>query len=325
MRKFLLSILSIFAIATVIAQQQIDVPTVYRWEGSYLGVSGRVGMASLDYKLNSLGEKGDRSNQMGYGVDFQYSYYFDNHWGYTVGLGFSKYASVGKLAGGISDGSYYNLGMLVDDDLAGRPIDFELRARLSNLEERQTTFFLDVPIMGMYQTRFGEEEKWGMYGGLGVRLQFPFQTRYKIRNGSASEMNVSGYYAGIPVDMGSPSQPPVPQHGYGTITDPNATLGWGDKARLRMGVAATAELGFMLALGEGVDLMIGGYIDYGLTSVKKNGKKGLLTAPDVYHPHADNKIGNGISYNNMLNSDVSGKVKPVSFGGKIALRFQMGK
>lgn len=297
----------------------------YRWGGSYLSISGSVGVSGLDYELNSLGENGSGSSKLGFGVDFRYSYYFDNHWGFATGLGISRYANEGKLAGSIADGSYFNLGMLTDDDLAGRPIDFELRARLSNLEERQTTFFLDVPIMLMYQTRFGEEEKWGMYGGVGVKLQFPFSTKYKIRNGSNSQLNVSGYYPGIPVDMGAPSEPPVPQHGYGTISDPNSIHDWDGDGSFKMGVAGTIDLGVIIGMGESTDLMIGGYLDYGLTNVKKNGNRGLLSAPEKYHPAADSNIGNGITYNGMMHSDVTGKIKPVSFGGKITLRFKMGQ
>jgi len=323
MRKFylFLCVWGLIGAIGAYAQEKDTIPNERK--GSYLSFSGRVGVGGLDYSLNSLGEKGSQSNKLGYGFEFLYSYYINNHWGFSTGIGISRYVSVGKLKGGIADESYYKLGMLVDDDYAERPTDFELRARISNLEEKQTTFFLDVPIMLLYQTRFGEEEKWGMYGGLGVKLQFPFNTKFKIQKGNNSQLNVSGYYAEIPTDMGSPSNPPVPQHGYGTITDPNASLHWNGKGKLKMGVAATADLGFIIGIGEDRDLLIGGYMDYGFTNVKKGANQGLFTAPSVYHPYADNHIGNGIQYNGMLNSNVTGKIKPIAFGGKIAIRFKM--
>jgi len=292
-------------------------------KSSYISVSGSVGSSGFNYKLNSLNEKGDRSTKLGYGIDVKYSYYFNTHWGIATGIGLSRYATEGKLNGSMTDGSYYSLGSLVDNDEEGRPRDFELRTRVNNLKEKQTSFLLEVPIMGMYQTRFGDEEKWGIYAGLGVKLQFPINTKFKIKNGANSQFNVSGYYAGIPTDMGSPSNPPVPQHGYGTITDPNASLDWDDKAKLKMSVAGTAEFGFLVDLGSDMDLMLGGYIDYGFTDMKKNGNQGLFTAPAVYHPVADNKIGNGITYNGMLNSNVTDKINAISFGGKIGLRFKL--
>ena len=297
-------------------------------KGSYFTVSGSVGSSSFDYKLNSLGEKGSRSGAMGYGIDLKYSYFFNSHWGVSTGVGISHYGSKGKLKGSLSDEKYIPLGNQIDNDDEGRPRDFELRARLTNLEEKQTAYTLDIPLMLSYQTRFGEEQRWGMYGGLGVKLQIPVSSKFKIQKGSESQFNVSGYYKDIPTDMGSPSNPPVPQHGYGTITNPNETLKWNDDSKLKLGVAGTAELGVMVDIGSGMDLMLGGYVDYGFTDVKKNGDQKLFTAPSVYHDmdyHTSRTpyIGKGIKYNGMLNSDVTDKVKLISFGGKVALRFKL--
>ena len=62
----------------------------------------------------------------------------------------------------MSDDKYMKLGnMTDDDDFSGHLREFELRARLKNLEEKQTAFLLDIPLLAMYQTHFGEEEKMG--------------------------------------------------------------------------------------------------------------------------------------------------------------------
>jgi len=297
-------------------------------KGSYLSVSLKAAGGGLDYKMYSsdLNEKGSRSNKMGYGLDVSYSYFFDKHWGVTSGLGFSRYASVGKLKGGMTDDKYFALGQLTDDDENGIPRDFELRARVSNLEEKQTVFFFEIPVMATYQTYFGEDKKWGMYGGLGVKLLLPVSPKFKIQNGQNSQLNVSGLYRqidGLPTDMGAPSNPPVPQHGFGTITNPNATLDWNDKAKLKMGVAGTADLGFLVTLDKSTDLTIGGYLDYGFSNLKKNADQKLFTAPAQYHPGADNQIGEGIQYNGMLNSSMTGKIKPIAFGVKVGVRFKL--
>jgi len=295
------------------------------FKGSYLTVSGSIGSSSLNYKLNSLGEKGNRSAALGYGIDVKYSYFFHPHWGVTSGVGISYYGTTGKLKGSLAEENYYNLGKLTDNDWQPAPKDFELRTRITNLEEKQTTYLLEIPLMASYHTYFREQGScWGIYGGLGAKLQLPVSSKFKIKKGDKSEFNVSGQYDGIPADMGSPLNPPVPQHGYGTITDPNGILSWDDKAKLKMGVAATAEVGVLFSLGKTTDLAVGGYIDYGLKNRKKNGKQGLFTAPSTYHPSADNHIGEGIRYNGMLNSNITGKIRPISFGVKIALKFKMG-
>lgn len=224
----------------------------------------------------------------------------------------------------MSDDKYMKLGnMTDDDDFSGHSREFELRARLKNLEEKQTAFLLDIPLLAMYQTHFGEEEKWGMYAGLGVKLQIPVKAKYKVEGNTASELNVSGYYPHIPSDVGSPSEAPVPHHGFGTINDPGCELDWSGKNKLKLGVAGTAELGFLFTLGEDTDLLLGGYIDYGFTNMKKKKDQELLSTPASYHPDGNMTVGKGIPYNGMMNSNVTDKVKVMSFGVKLGVRFKL--
>lgn len=293
-------------------------------KGSYLTISGSVGSSRLDYTINGLNQPGETKGILGYGIEIKYSYFFTGNWGITSGIGVASYGAKGKWKGGITENSYFNLGTLTDNDPGNGPVDYELRARVSNLEEKQTVYMVEIPLMLSYQTYFNcESSCWGLYGGVGAKLQLPVSSTFSIQNGSDSQLNISGYYSGIPVDMGSPGNPPVPQHGYGTITDPGSAHGWDDDADLKTGVAATAELGVMFSLGRTTDLKVGGYIDYGLTDIKKSNSKGLVTAPAAYHPAADNNIGNGIRYNGMLNSDITGRIKPFSFGAKVALYFKL--
>lgn len=297
---------------------------------SYLTVSGGVGSSTFRYKLNyqieGFEEKGKRNAKPGYEIDVRYSYFFNRHWGFSTGVGISRYATTGKLKGDMSNEKYMKLGnMIDDDDFSGHPREFELRARLKNLEEKQTAFLLDVPLMAMYQTRFGEKENWGLYAGLGIKLQIPVKAKYKVQGNTATELNVSGYYPHIPSDVGSPSESPVPHHGFGTINDPGKELDWSGKNKLKLGVAGTAELGFMVSLNEDkdIDLLLGGYIDYGFTNMKKKKAQGLLSSPASYHPEGNKIVGQGIPYNGMLNSNVTDKVKVMSFGVKLGLRFKL--
>ena len=93
---------------------------------SYLTVSGGVGSSSLRYDLNyqieGLQEKGSRDNKLGYEVDIRYSYFFNPHWGVATGVGISRYATVGRLRGYMSDDNYMKLGNIIDDDyFSGHP------------------------------------------------------------------------------------------------------------------------------------------------------------------------------------------------------------
>lgn len=113
---------------------------------SYLTVSGGVGSSSLRYDLNyqieGLQEKGSRDNKLGYEVDIRYSYFFNPHWGFATGVGISRYATVGRLKGDMSDDKYMKLGnMIDDDDFSGHPREFELRARLKTWKKSKQLFF----------------------------------------------------------------------------------------------------------------------------------------------------------------------------------------
>jgi len=286
---------------------------------SYFSVSGSAGSSSLQYKL---GSEGSRESKLGYGVQLGYSYFFNPHWGLSTGVGLSHYKSIGKLKGDLGVNDYMNLGNRVDDDdISGNPRDYELRARIGNWRESQTALLLEIPLMGMYQTRFGDSERWGMYGGLGVKLQIPINAKYEVQENS--QLNISGYYPHSNIDKGAPGLPPVPQHGYGTTEDVKGSLGWKDDIGLKVGVAGSAELGFLVDLGSDLDLMLGGYIDYGFINIQKNKTDNLLIAPATYHPGANNRIGDGIDYKGILDSNKTDKVNLLSFGVKLGLKFKL--
>ena len=287
-------------------------------KGSYFTGSATLGSSSIKYDL----ENGSRKSGFGYGVQAGYSYYFNPNWGIATGVGITHYQSKGTF-GSLTNENYFNLGNQVDDDdISGETRNYELRARLGNWKEKQTTFVLDIPIMGVYQTRFGDDKQWGFYGGLGVKLQIPVNTKFKIEN-NGGQMNVSGYYKDILIDMGAPGNPPVSQHGFGTIDNANSVLTQEGSSKLKIGIAGTVEAGLLFDLQNDMDLLLGGFLDYGFSDIKKSNQKGLITAPDQYLPGANNQIGKGIGYNYMLNSDVTGKVNLISFGVKVGLRFKL--
>lgn len=288
-------------------------------KGSYFSVSGNLGSSALHYDLN---DAGTRKSKTGYGVQLGYSYFFNPNWGVHTGIGISHYKTAGRLNGNLDTNDYLSLGNQIDDDIiSGEPQNYQLRARLANWQENQTAFLLEIPLMGMYQTRFGQAERWGVYGGLGVKLQVPVKAEYEVQGGS--RLNISGYYPHNNIDKGAPGLPPVIQHGFGTVEDVKESLGWKDDLGLKLGVAATAEAGFLIDLGNDLDLMLGGYIDYGFTNIRKNKTDELLIAPSSYLPGANNHIGNGIEYQGILNSNKVDKVRLISFGVKLGLRFKL--
>jgi outer membrane protein OmpA-like peptidoglycan-associated protein len=307
--------------------------------GSFLTISGGIGGGGFQYTPKGLKSDGVSRDRLGWNANIGYSYYFNRHWGIATGVGVSYHRTIGKFNESFfKDTNYYDLGYHIDDDQRIQDPDmknFQLRLRTKNWEEEQKAYFIEIPLMAMFQDKFGETQRHGIYAGLGVKLQIPIVSTYRVLDGKNDEdlrLNISGRYYNDPtLDWGAPDpnntevlQPAHFAHGFGTITNPSS-LNWKGDVNLKMSVAAVAELGFLFGLSKRVDLTVGGYFEYGLNNIKNGANKAFLEAPDQYLPAANDKFGNGISYNGMINTDVTKKVNLMAYGAKIGLRIKLGK
>ena len=293
---------------------------------SFLKASISLGGAGFNYKLNeSLNEKGTTDLRLGWGVHAEYNYYLSDKFALGTGLSLSHYAPYTKFKGEITSDKFYNLGKQYDDDdISGGPRNYELRARVANVQEKHSVYFLEIPLKAIYQTYFNDNKDWGFYGEFGAKALFPVSSRFKLQDMNNTQLNVSGYYKDIDIDFGAPGLPPVNQHGFATEDGlENRLANNKGNTDLKLNFALTAEIGILKELSDDMDLTLGAFIDYGLTDTKK-GEKGLFSPPENYLPNARHKVGEGITYNGMINSDIVKSVKPISFGIKIGLRFRMG-
>ena len=322
MRKFIYASAIFMVSFTVLGQN---------YAGSFLTVAGGIGGGGFQYTPKGINSDGISKDKFGWNAKVGYSYYFTPQWGLSTGVGISYYRTVGKYNTVFSQNEFYALGKHVDDDfVAGRPTNYELRVRLANWEEEQKSYFFEIPLMVMFKHKFGETQRHGFYFGLGAKLQIPIiSSTYRVldgKNTTDKRLNVSGRYGDDPtLEFGSPTNPDLSYHGFGSIYNPGSTLDWRGNLNLKMSIAGTAELGFLFGLHPRVDLMVGGYFDYGFNNIKKGNNPALLTAPDKYLPAANGKIGNGIGYNGMINSDVTNKVNLMAYGGRIGLQIKLGR
>jgi outer membrane protein OmpA-like peptidoglycan-associated protein len=181
----------------------------------------------------------------------------------------------------------------------------------------------------VYEHRFGETKRYGLYAALGGKLQIPVQSKFSVSDGKYpqdSRLNVSGFYRNNGnLELGAPGDPDLSQHGFGTIINPKEALDWKGDIKLKNSYALTGDLGVLVGLTEQFDLALGIYADYGINDIKKEGNQPLLKANGSYLPGAEQHIGKGITYSGLINSDRSSDVKLLSFGVKIGLRFKLGK
>ena len=299
--------------------------------GSFLTIAGGAGGGGFQYIPKGINADGTNKDKFGWNAKLGYSYYFHPNWGLFTGVGISHYRTIGKYNTDFIKEEFYSLRKEIDDDfVAGAPTSFDLRVRLSNWEEEQKGYFIEVPLMLMFQYKLGETKKHGFYIGLGAKLQIPIiSSTFRVldgKNESDLRLNVSGKYDGDPtLELGGPGDPGIPGHGFGSIFNPGTALSWNGDLNLKMSVAGTAELGFLFGLHPRVDLMIGGYFDYGFNNIKKGDNAAFMDAPQQYHPEANGYVGRGISYNGMINSDRTDKVNLMAYGGRIGLQIKLGK
>ena len=291
-------------------------------KGSYASANLNVGLTSLNFTVTeSNGSTAKASNKIGIGLNAKYNYYFNKHIGIGTGLGFSTYKSRASFNGSLNE---HALGSYVDDDVSGAPGNFKLRARIENIEEKQNIFFLEIPITVLYQTRFSYG-KWGAFGSVGIKVLMPVSRKFEVVKNATSKLNVSGFYSDNTqnFEIGAPGTPPVPQHGFGTVDNPAASLNWKGNIEMKTAYALTFDFGALHRLTNESDLFFGPYIDYILNDIK-NKNIPLLTGPaGSYHPDANNNIGKGIVYNGLINSEYTDKVIPFSIGIKIGVRFKL--
>ena len=311
-----IAILLITALLTLVAVSQE--------KGSYISVSGVFGTSHLNYTFHGVSANSSICPLLGGNATIDYSYYFTQHWGLSLGVGSTLNRTKGKYAEDVKS-SYFNLGNQIDPNVIQGDDNYELRVRLYDWNERQKIFFIDIPLMVQYQTKF-DNKRHGVYFAVGAKVQIPIMAEYKVIDGNYSQnshLNVSQYFN----DAGEIGVNYIAtHHGFGTIHNPEASLGWFGDLKLKPSYAGVAEVGVLFGLARRLDLVLGAYFDYGFNNIKdsKDDVK-FLEAPAEYLPSAEGKIGEGIAYNGFINSDRTEKVSTMTYGLKAGLKIKLGK
>jgi len=306
-RKVVLVLFFAFIAVAVNAQEK----------GLHLTLSGTIGGANLGYITDT-----DVKSRfgLGFGGNIGAQYFFTQHWGLSLGVGVTRYKS---------SAVYYNkygFKNMVDNSMYAN-VPYDLHIGLDDWKEIQKSLFLEIPLMALYQKKWGKKEGFGMYFGLGAKLQLPVlkkTNKYEVK--SESELFISGYYPSYDLTIDD-----MADYGFGTTrnTDYNGQFD------LKIGVAATAELGFLIKLSRRWDLMLGVYADYSFLNMKgkNNTDYEFLVGPEgngnTIHPSVIdqyvNFVGERVEYNGYLGSTTVEKVHPIAIGGKLGIRLKLGK
>lgn len=289
-------------------------------KGFFLTGAGSLGMNSFRYTLDV-----DHSStpKVGYGGAIGVQYYFTPNWGVATGVGLSFYNSKATFSTSWNDNSkYYSFEGMYDNDPLVPNEQYILRLGLNNWTETQQAYFLEVPLMLMYQTRWGLKKTIGMYFGIGAKVQIPIlNEEFSVEN--ESELSVLGYYPASGMTLGDDYQ----RTNYGFGKDNH--IGYSGDLDLKTGFAASGEIGFLFDISPRLDLTVGAYLDYGFTDIRKGNKTngGYLIEPEngTKTIQPSDYIGDNLQYNGYVNSYAVDKVNLLSYGAKVGVRVKLGK
>lgn len=296
MKKVFLILGTFFVMTMVHAQEK----------GLHLTLGGGLGWTNFTYNLNGGSYKGN----LGYGGTIGAQYFFNRHWGISLAGQFYAYNTQSR---------YGNKLFTFANQIDNEKDMYDFRLRLKNWVENQTTYFVEIPLMVMYQHKFGKQEKHGIYFGVGAKVQIPVgKSTFKREDGTVA---TSGFYPKWNLTLGEDGYSvPMPHHAFGT----NENRDWSGENELKVSYGAVGEFGFLFGLGRRVDLTIGAEADYGFRNIKKQNKD--FVGPIAGVTQQDGSyVAENVYYNGVLNSTEIKNIHPFSIRGKVGLRIKLGK
>ena len=263
-------------------------------KGLYLALFESFGATTLGYTADTYVKS---SFNLSNGTTIKTQYFFTRNWGVSIGVGFAFYKSE------IHYNNTFTFKFM--DDAPPTPCDLTLT--LDNWKETQKSYFLEIPLMAMYQKKVEFLEKIGIYFGFGAKLQLPFlSNKYEVSQNS--KLSVIGYYPDydLTIDYSDDNR-------FGTDDT-------GD-FKMKLGLSASVELGILISLHKRCDLVLDTYVDYALLDMQGNNMETYLISLST----TDKLVRDRIQYNGLLNSASVYKVKPWSVGAKVGVRVKLGK
>jgi outer membrane protein OmpA-like peptidoglycan-associated protein len=307
-------------------------------KGVHLAISGNYGCNVFNYKLDN---KSHSNYPASGGTGLALQYFFTENWGISFGLECFSYNGRATYSNNWQrDSKHYTVEHLLE----GRPImlpngqttilneDYTLRLSVQNWTERQHGYVLNIPLLAQYQTKWGAKEMIGMYWAAGFKFQIPVSEQtFSVEEGA---LQVIKYYPAYGLAVGTDNN--APTHGAGITDDYDFGSRYNGTMKFKgLSMALCGELGMLFSFSRRVDFGVGAYLDYGFLNVKLRDAHatGNLMMPNTndnkeIDPHAlddAQKVGDGLTYNGLLQSAAVNRVNLLAFGAKATLRIKLTK
>jgi len=250
-------------------------------EGHNLFINAGGGIHQLKYQLNNGTSKGGVGTILNAG----YSYFFNNNWGVSAGIGLQTLKSEATLNYMVKS---------PDSDTDGDT--YELRTNYKDWKEEQNAYTADIPIALNF--KYDIDSHVGLTTSIGGKFSIPFRTTYKATGGT---ITTTGYYSQWNVEFSD-----LPEQRFTTY----ANRPTGD-ITLKPTFSFIADIGATFKISKAIALYTGAYTSYGIISMLKNNAK------PIYQ-----KDG---TYNGILSSYQSNNLIPMTLGVKLGVVWNMIK
>lgn len=251
----------------------------------FISLYGGYGLSTLKYSP-SFGEYKSGSSYT-FGAD--YYYFFNPHWGFSVGLNYSNYKSTFNTTTNTS-------WKAVDSENES----FDLLAAWNGWVEEHNISSLGIPIIGRYKYQFNP--KWSMMAGAGLKVAYLTGNSVKVTDGTVV---LSGYYPRLNVYYEN-----VPAQGFTTQTFREES-----EFDASINLSAVAELGASYHFNEAWAVNLTTYIDYGLTNLATKSQEPLIS----YESQSNTPIYNSVNNSNTINNETS-----LAIGAKLGVFYDFG-
>lgn len=228
--------------------------------------------------------------------DFQYAYFFNEHWGLGLGVSVSDIFAKATM----------NFNTVIpqyepDQEFNQGTTLYDLYIRGNDIREKQNVFALEIPLQAQFEWKFNE--KIGIYAALGVKAYIPLYAR---NNGPKTQgtFESEGYepytdcwYRDMPNHFGSGAYSIVGGPNIGMASKYNPTNGSSKDARqyrMRASCDLIADFGALFTMSPKTDFYLGAYCGVGFMDILPKNKTPFVSA------NADNTI----QMNGTLGSDV---------------------
>ena len=209
--------------------------------------------------------------------DFQYAYFFNEHWG--LGLGVTLSDIHAKSTMDFDKVIEYFPGNEINNDQTYYDIYFVGKS----VVEKQNVLALEIPLQAQFEWRFNKVA--GIYAALGAKTYLPLRAR-NFGNGTGTlttsgyEEYTDSYYHDMDnhFDTETYIKQSGPEIGIASKYNPSGVgAKEARKYRMRASINLAADFGFVFKMGSNVDFYIGTYYSVGLLDILPKYKTSFFT------------------------------------------------